>query len=130
MSINNIVKPMLLVLVLGALVFYFMFSPYEVDMLPCPIYDYLHIHCGGCGTQRALHHLLHLEFGLAIRNNLLFPVWIFLGFNYAYVQFFGKEGQMPLVLKNWMPAFVFISLFSFIILRNIPHYPFNLLAPI
>ncbi len=121
---------MLLLLSVGALVVYFIFSPYEYDLLPCPIYEYGGIYCGGCGMQRALHHLLHFEIGKALSNNLLLPVWIFLGLDYTHSIFFKNRTRNPLLMKNWMPWFVFVSLGIFIILRNIPYYPFDLLAPI
>ncbi len=127
MNYKKLTLPLLLILILGVAVIYFFFSPYEYDMLPCPIYDYLHIHCGGCGTQRALHHWTHGEVLLALRNNLLFPVWVYLALDYLYSSI--KE-RSPLMLRSWMPVFILTILVTFIILRNIPYYPFNLLAPV
>lgn len=47
-------------------------NPLEHSFFPkCPFLVATGYQCAGCGSQRAVHHLLHLELGLALRENLL-----------------------------------------------------------
>lgn len=39
------------------------------DFLKCPLYAITGLQCPLCGTQRAVHHLLHLRFGRAFACN-------------------------------------------------------------
>jgi Protein of unknown function (DUF2752) len=42
----------------------------------CPIHEYLHIDCPGCGATRALAALLHGRLGEAMRLNALFVLML------------------------------------------------------
>ncbi|CAN5847046.1 DUF2752 domain-containing protein [soil metagenome] len=56
----------------GLLLVYRQFNPYEVDFLPrCPFQAFTGFTCPGCGSQRSLHFLLHLEVVTALRENAL-----------------------------------------------------------
>jgi len=49
------------------------FPPERFSFYPaCPIHQYLHIDCPGCGATRALAALLHGRLGDALRLNTLF----------------------------------------------------------
>lgn len=118
-----------IVIVLILLVIYFFFSPYEFSFFPtCPFYKYGGLHCAGCGSQRALHHLLHLEIGLMISNNLLLPFWLFLAGDYSYKKIFTEKE--PLITRRRFPLAIFFIIIIYTILRNIPSEPFTSLAPI
>ena len=113
------------ILLLGV---YFFFSPYKFSFFPtCPFYKYAGMHCAGCGSQRALHHLLHLEFQQMLSSNLLFPLWIYLAGDYFYKKLISKAE--PLLLRTKIPYFLFFSILTYTILRNIPYEPFTYLAP-
>lgn len=60
-------------LILSLLLVYYIFNP-ELDKLfpPCPFHYITGFQCPGCGSQRALHALLHFDFGKAVGHNLLF----------------------------------------------------------
>jgi len=63
-------------LVFFALVFfvflYKFYSPVDYSFFPkCPFLTLTGYKCPGCGSQRAIHHLLNFEFNLAISQNLL-----------------------------------------------------------
>lgn len=46
--------------VLAAMLVYFFFDPAGAAWMPkCPVYVLIGLECPGCGTQRALHALLH-----------------------------------------------------------------------
>ncbi|MGK0391547.1 MAG: hypothetical protein ACI94Y_004314 [Maribacter sp.] len=125
-KLKYILPVMIIALLLGV---YFLFSPTQFSFFPaCPFYKYTGFHCAGCGSQRALHHLLHLDIVHMLNNNLLLPIWIFLGFDYVYKRWIKKTD--PLLLQSWIPWMIFIVLISFMILRNIPYEPFSFLAPV
>lgn len=84
-------------------------------------------YCPGCGALRAMHELLHLHFLRAFALNPLLVVSLPLMAGYTgYLLFTGG-------LRRSLPQAVYLSALSVIIafwlLRNIPHYPFTLLAP-
>lgn len=65
-----------------ALYFYGKFNP-ETTLFPkCPFYWATGLKCPGCGSQRALHHLLHVRIGTAFHYNaclvLFLPVLFFI----------------------------------------------------
>jgi len=57
---------------LAAIVLY-RFPPAVYGFYPvCPVHQYLHLECPGCGSTRALAALLHGNFAEAMRLNALF----------------------------------------------------------
>ncbi len=134
MDIRKIYKLGFLMLFFGSLVLiYFLFNPSEGFFIPCPFYYLTGFYCPGCGSQRAVHSLLHGDILGALRFNplmvLTVPIivyglgivlanWVF-GTNYRFMLFYSKlfiYGLFGLAILFW-------------IIRNIPIYPFNLLAP-
>ncbi|MBL8033654.1 MAG: DUF2752 domain-containing protein [Leptospiraceae bacterium] len=94
---------------------------------PCPFLWLTGFYCPGCGALRAMHELLHLHFLRAFALNPLLVVSLPLMAGYTgYLLFTGG-------LRRPLPQAVYLSALSVIIafwlLRNIPHYPFTLLAP-
>lgn len=73
----------LVAMVAGAVV-YGCFDPATVRFPRCPFYVLTGLKCPGCGSQRAIHQLLHLHVGEALSYNALFvgivPVVAFLLF--------------------------------------------------
>jgi hypothetical protein len=59
----------------AALVAYFLLDPATNAIFPkCPFYVLTGLKCPGCGSQRALHALLHLQVGRAFRENPLLVI--------------------------------------------------------
>ena len=108
----------------------FFFNPADVYFFPpCPFHYITGLYCPGCGSLRAVHQLLHGNLRAAFDLNplmvLMLPfvmlsiglpfickrplAWNFLNINWGWVLFFT-------VVVFW-------------ILRNIPFFPFNVLAP-
>jgi hypothetical protein len=53
---------LILSLVVGMMVVYYAFSPETTGFFPpCLFYKLTGLKCPGCGTQRAIHSILHLE---------------------------------------------------------------------
>lgn len=129
------IKPKYIGLLLVGLilaVLYYFINP-SINFFPkCPLYSTTGILCPGCGSQRALHDFLHLDFSGVIGHNVLFLFGIFvllyhfiiLGMN----TFFSKNYSNLLYHKT-TPIIILIIVVAYWILRNIPVYPFNLLVP-
>jgi hypothetical protein len=88
---------LLAILLIG--IFYFTFNPATAGFFPkCPFFSLTGYKCPGCGSQRALHALLHLHIATAFAYNALLvmslPILILLGFTEAtrtrYVHFYVK----------------------------------------
>ena len=102
------------------------YNPLDSIFFPkCPFKVTTGYDCAGCGSQRAVHHLLNLKIGKAFRENMLLVVsipYIIAGFLFNIY----KDKQNPIFLK-WRRRFfglhaTYIVLFiviSFWILRNI-----------
>ena len=128
----------ILLILLGIAVFallfpYFFYDPGNFKYFPsCPLYSISGIYCPGCGSQRAMHDLLHLNIVGAIGHNMLIvPAIIVVVYNYTIKLLENKRGA---VLYNFMyepkaPIIVFMVIMVFWILRNIPVWPFDKLAP-
>lgn len=70
-------------------VVFYRYNPYEHDVFPkCPFYVATGYQCPGCGSQRALHSLTHLDLGSAFRENFLMVLsipYLLMGFFFEYV---------------------------------------------
>ena len=55
---------------------YFTYNPEDTSYYypRCPFFSLTGWKCPGCGLQRAIHSILHLDFLQAMRHNLLFVV--------------------------------------------------------
>jgi len=99
---------------------------------PCPLQYLTGWYCPGCGSLRALHQLLHGNLLAAWELNPLTIVLLpFLAYGVASYVVFKVRGQyLP---RLFLPALWIRALCGLIILfgiaRNIPVYPFELLAP-
>lgn len=126
-------KILMLLLLLVIAFFYFAINPNQVDfMLKCPLYNTTGVFCPGCGSQRAFHNLLHGNFSAALQNNLMLILGL-IGLAYHYgIQISNHyfKTHFKSIFKNKKIVFFVISLLIiFWIVRNLPVYPFTLLAP-
>jgi hypothetical protein len=85
---------------------------------PCVFHLLTGLECPGCGSTRALHHLLHGEIGVAFRFNQLV---------FALVPFLLIARRWPRILTKpsvaWTIAVVVIT---YGIVRNLPFWPYPL----
>jgi len=133
-SINHCAKAlMLFVGVCGAAGILYFLSPYDSGVYaPCPFNALTDLYCPGCGTLRGLHELLHGHIGIAFGLNPLMVLLLpFIG--YSFVNYFvaGIRGRPK--RKIFIPSGIIWTLLGVVILfwisRNLPYYPFALLAP-
>lgn len=99
---------------------------------PCPFVWLTGFYCPGCGSLRALHQLLHGNFGAAFAFNpfavLAFPFLAYGGV--SRVVFLLRGQYLPRVfLSGRLIRTLCFAVVLFAILRNLPIYPFHLLAP-
>ena len=59
-----------------AIYIYARFDPAETFFPKCPFFWATGLKCPGCGSQRALHQLLHLDIGAAFRYNACLVAFI------------------------------------------------------
>ena len=106
----------------GAVTILLIFDPAQCRWLPkCVFYELSGIYCPGCGATRALYAALHGEVMRSLRCNvMLFPLLI----TAALLLWRPQWALKPLVA--WSIAFAVIG---FVLLRNLPWYPFTLLVP-
>jgi hypothetical protein len=118
--------------IVAAIFVLFFSNPADGDFYPpCPFHTLTGLHCPGCGSLRAVHQLLHGNLSEAFGLNPLMVLSLpFLG--YCLI-----SPRVVVVVKKasagFIPAFwiwlILIVVILFWILRNLPFYPFNLLAP-
>lgn len=113
---------------------YFFIDARANNLFPkCPFYILTGLFCPGCGSQRAISALLHLDISSAIRYNVLLvaalPVLAFSGYA-SVVNTFGKRQVNQKLFHSVTFIWIIIVLvIAFWILRNVSVHPFHLLAP-
>ena len=123
----------LLITILALAVLFFVLDPAKNVIFPkCAFHSLTGYYCPGCGSQRAIHSLLHLNFAGVISNNFLFlPAVLLILYHYVHPLANRKfNWRLPNIfyLKS-TPWVIFTVILFFWLLRNIPVYPFNVLAP-
>jgi hypothetical protein len=113
---------LLFVALLSGLAVLFRFDPATSNYYPrCVLHAVTGLHCPGCGSLRATHELLHGHVGRALAFNPLFvfslPVLGLLALRRKWCY------------RVWVPWVTLMGLVAYGILRNIPAWPFVLLAP-
>jgi len=115
----------------SALVWYF--NPTTAGFFPvCPLFSLTGIHCPGCGLTRGFHALFHGDVLTALHCNALLPIFVFL-FGFIFVSLFliavrGRGLSWRVFPPSAMYGFLVLAA-AFFVLRNLPFYPFTLLAP-
>ncbi len=109
------------------------FNPTTTRFFPvCPLYSLTGIHCPGCGLTRGFHALFHGDVLTALHFNALLPVYT-IAFGFMFVSMFlvavrGRGLSWKIIPPSAMYGFLILAA-TFFVLRNLPFYPFTLLAP-
>ncbi len=101
---------------------------------PCIFYEVTGLYCAGCGAGRSLLALLRGDFYAAFRfQPLMFILLPFVSYYCLkqYIAFVFQRDVLPFprVKSSSVGIIVLIIIIAFWILRNIPIFPFDLLAP-
>lgn len=128
-------KPVFKKLLLGVAILisgllYFFFDARQGGFPPCPFYFLTGWFCPGCGSQRALSALLHGSIFEALHYNVIMILFLPLLLYSAIISFVNAGVQkMRLWYNPLFVKIVLIMVVCFWIFRNIPLYPFSVLAP-
>jgi len=98
----------------------------------CPFHYITGLHCPGCGSQRAIHDILHVRILEAIKHNAMLVLVLFVVGNKGYALITKRylpDYYYDLNGKSWFTYAVVGLVLIFWILRNIPVHPFTHLAP-
>lgn len=131
MKLKYILGIMLIVIALIAI--YYNFNPEMYHFFPeCPFHKYFHLDCPGCGSQRAVHALLHGDVITALDYNVLLVLSIPLLMVHFSLKAYSYFTHKNIGLKFWYnpntPKIIFVIVVLFWITRNIPYLPFSYLA--
>lgn len=118
----------------GVTLLYYFFPASEYDFYPgCFSFQFFHLLCPSCGAQRSFSALLQGRLVTALQFNLLLPVSIpvilVAFFRYLHNSFNEKKKPIFPFVHRTTPWVILITILAYTILRNIPSYPFQLLAP-
>jgi hypothetical protein len=99
---------------------------------PCPFHALTGLYCPGCGSLRALHHLLHGDLAVAFGLNPLTVLSLpFLGYSFlSHVTVVIRGQSLPTVFVPALFIWMYLGVvLVFWVIRNISWYPFPLFAP-
>ena len=125
--------PLLGLAMLPCLALIYTRNPEETGFYPpCVFYALTGLHCPGCGTLRGLHQLLHgnllAAFGYNPYSMLVLP---FIAYSFVSALLVTTRGKrLPTVFVH--PALIWgllATVVAFWALRNVPVFPFTVLAP-
>ena len=103
--------------------YYFFLNPYEQEyfFISCPFYKITGYQCSGCGSQRAFHEILHLNFREAFHQNALvlfgIPYFSLIFITSFFQEKFAKLRQILIGKKTILILIFIVILFG--IFRNL-----------
>ena len=132
-----LVRVSLIVLGLGLLAFALTlvseYPPTDESFYPkCTLHRTTGLHCPGCGLTRSVFSLIHGRVAQAFAYNpfmaLFSPFLLVMAVRAVWFWVWGvKDARSLMPRRAGWP--IMIALAVFWILRNVPYFPFNLLAP-
>lgn len=97
---------------------------------PCVFLTVTGHYCAGCGITRMLHALVHGDLATAVQMNVLAMFLLAISpFTVAWLAGWKPGYLRPAARMMSSPWFWAVLLIGFWIARNLPWYPFTLLAP-
>lgn len=128
LMLNKFYKYGLPIVITVLVALYFFLDPVLFNFPACPVNKITGFYCPGCGSQRALHHLLNGNIGQSLSfNPLLFLTILLIFYNLLLLLFLKTTSN--LLYNRFSPIIIVVVVIIFTTLRNLPQYPFSLLAP-
>ena len=120
-------------LLTGAAAFLAVVPPTAMSLYPkCEFHRLTGLHCTGCGLTRSAHHLLNGRPLRAIGDNLFGPLaaaWlVWEGGRRVWAWLRGRPDPGWWMRTDWV-LWLVGALAAYTVLRNLPAWPFTLLAP-
>ncbi len=108
------------------------FNPTTAGFFPiCPLHATTGLNCPGCGLTRGFHALFHGDIFGALHYNLLLPIYLFVGI-YLFISLGSivvrGRGLSFNIFNPYLLWGFLIALIVFGVVRNLPFYPFTILA--
>ena len=108
-------------------------NPADSNLFPqCPFYQLTGLSCPGCGATRGLHALFNGDVLAALNYNILLVLFLpLIIYGFLVLLSLAVRGR-GLPFPQLAPSAIWslaIVLFGFGVLRNLPFYPFTILAP-
>ncbi len=117
---------------LSALIIVKQTDPVGTNIFPvCPFHALTGLNCPGCGATRGMHALLNGDVLSALHFNALLVVFVpLMVYGIAALASYGIRGRgLPVPRFAEQGTWAFLALvIVFGVLRNLPFYPFSLLA--
>lgn len=123
-KLKNIIAVTIFILLIVTAFIFYVFDPEQTLFFPpCPFLVLTGYQCPGCGTQRAIHDLLHFNFLDAFRHNalILFLIpYIIMGF---YLEILNGKKRLPRLEQfffgKWAARIVIGIILLYWLLRNV-----------
>ena len=129
------VLAVLVALAAGGVSYVALVPPSESSFLPkCWLYSYTGLHCPGCGLTRSLHALCNGQIVQALAYHplsLLVLPYLFVVLTRGLWEWAWGTPPRPARRRTprWATVTFVVLVVAFSVARNIPVYPFTLLAP-
>lgn len=121
-----------LFLIISALIVYLNLDKIVARAPECVLYKNLGLYCAGCGTIRLINNLMHGDVLIAISNNALIFLLIICILIYIIVlniSVFTGYKLYGFFHNRFFLILVAAITIVFMVVRNIPVFPFTCLAP-
>jgi hypothetical protein len=123
-SIKITISVVVMLLLLTGMVIFYVFDPETHAFFPqCMFLMLTGFECPGCGTQRAIHSLLHFDFRKAFSYSALMPFlvpYILIG---TYLAFLGGRERFPrlenILFGKWAAVIAVSCIVTYGVLRNV-----------
>lgn len=119
---EKIIAVVVLIFTTGV-IFLYVFDPNKIAFPQCVFFTTTGYLCPGCGSQRAIHSLLHLDFAAAFSYNALIIVLIPYLFYCVYIFLLGGKGKWSFIesilISKIAVILVSVAIIGFWLLRNI-----------
>lgn len=119
--------------VTAAVIFVRQVNPTSSSLFPaCPLHSLTGLNCPGCGATRGMHALLNGDVLAALDYNVLLVGFVpLMIYGFVVLISLGVRGR-AVPPPIYFPQLIFgfsLVLLAFGVLRNLPFYPFTILAP-